>query len=525
MKLFLMCILAISCSNLFAQVSPVFPYKHYKGKDSIYTRALSYQDDRNLYEDILRFNRKYRYVLTGVNRFVFKETTAEQKGENFNTERPSMLQGIKLPTAISRPAKRLPETQGMVAEKANLCDCQPADTLIKYDKELNAALLVLQQQETSFNDKVELFATHQGINRGLEKMKQDLRLSWNNIAAGKIKLLKDSLKIDVPVDDHTSLIESQYKQLYTEAKTAVAGEIAPNVGKLTLGLEEYITRYEKCLFDKRRVLRCLDSCKDKSFRALENKYLALFECLSDLKQYSNELSDYLKKAKASVGTMETAFVEGKIDEVQRNYNLLAQRNFELELDAFVADKDLHEITFTAGAGGPLPFGEQAKRTIKIKARTLGGLKIDYSTGAFYNWGSNNFLGPDYYYDTPTDSTKIIREGERTHNGLLSVGALMHISSRFNSYVRPALSLGVSTTSGFDALNFHAGFSLILGRPGKSNRIILSGGFTFKESSLLNNRYSLNVEGKDYPDAVPVSKNFPVRGGFISLTYNLTGVNK
>ena len=48
------------------------------------------------------------------------------------------------------------------------------------------------------------------------------------------------------------------------------------------------------------------------------------------------------------------------------------------------------MCFTAKAEGPLLFGRPANRTVKIKAITYGGWKVDYSTGALLIGAVINF---------------------------------------------------------------------------------------------------------------------------------------
>jgi hypothetical protein len=285
------------------------------------------------------------------------------------------------------------------------------------------------------------------------------------------------------------------------------------------------------LSDLEKTLDPIKDCIEKQICGIDTCSALYFylkkkrECIEAIERKTSELVNEVKKAGEQIEKMGEAIAAGKIDEVQDNYNLLVRENFELELDPFIADKDIHTITFTANAGKPLTFGAPSKRTVLINAVTTGGIKVDYSTGIFFNSGSNTFLGPEYFYEQATDSTKIIREAERSKKSMLSIGALMHLSVRQMSPIRPALSAGVSTTSGFDSFNFHLGASLIFGRPGKPNRVIVSGCFTWREVELLNNRYSLGEERGDYPDAVPVSKNFPIRGTFIAITYNLKNASK
>jgi hypothetical protein len=206
----------------------------------------------------------------------------------------------------------------------------------------------------------------------------------------------------------------------------------------------------------------------------------------------------------------------------------------LELAPFVADKDVHEVTFVIDAGTPLALGSAMKRTIKINAVTrakgVKAWKIDYSTGVFFNVGSNAFLGPSYYFDTnEKDTTKTAREAPKSKKGMLSVGALLHVYPRWLGlfrFIKPAATVGVSTTTGFTAVNLHMGLSALIGSLGNASRLTLSAGWTAREVGLFDDsRHHINIPDKTYGDAVPTSPHFPVWGKFIAITYNLKGPSK
>lgn len=527
----IMLMLLVVGAGLTAQAQMPFSMQVYKTKDTIYTDTLDFLSDKNLLDDTLRFNRKYRYVLKNINRFVYKESTVEQKGENFNTERPEIFKGITLP-GFATINKSQPEqaplliTEQAIRETKNKidgCKCLNVEELVATIPSLNEAVSHLSNQANYFNEAVKAFSVFADLNNEFEKLKSDVQSTWENINTAKEDLVREKLNISPGEKDYNKRITGAFKEIQRNAKT-IAEKIEKHSTTATDALSNIVTKLKECAALKRDSLCTKDTCNPQ-FIIRRREYFIFLNCIAKIENYISGINANYDEAVESLKEMEKAFSDGKIDVVQNNYNLLVAENFQLELEPFKADKDIHEITFTAaGAEAPLVFGKPGKRTIKVNVITCGGWKIDYSAGAFFNFGSNKFLGPDYYYEHPTDSTKIIREAGRSKGGMFSIGALMHLSPRINSVLRPAFSVGVSTTSGFDAFNFHGGVSVIFGKPGKANRIILSGGITLREVDLLNSRYALNSERKDYPDAIPVSKNFPVTGGFIAITYNLKGIN-
>jgi hypothetical protein len=273
-----------------------------------------------------------------------------------------------------------------------------------------------------------------------------------------------------------------------------------------------------------RALRCLDPCKNKNDSILYYKYTDLLEkvrkCAGKITDKIESLTDDVKKSKEVVEEMKAAVKDGKLLALQKNYDLISEENFTYTLEEFIADKDVHDITLKIIAEEPLRYNQPQTRTIKVKAITTGGIKVDFSTGAFINFGNNEFLGPDYYYKTIDTLNKQIIEAERTKNAMFSIGALAHFYIRSNSFIKPALSLGVSTTASFDAVNLHGGLSALIGKPGTTSRFVITAGITLREVSLLDKKYQLNTNYQGLPDAVPVSKNFPKTGGFFAITYNL-----
>lgn len=504
-------------------------------QDNYFIKEIDFLNtNKNIWDDTVKYNQKYSYKLINFNRLVFKQYTAEQKGENFNTERPAVLKGLAFPGFLSvkgvqpGPASR-GESDSVEIKKIlkSIDSCQCVD-IVKYltiVKDKNQELAVVKGTGETLEKLSAKFETYPELNQELDKLKKNTVNSFNRIDSTKRSLIKKYTGVESGENDTSQVIVTFYQQLYENAQKQINDRFYAATNTLIRESELLAAKYQPCISGlEKKLCGIKDTCSisyDFIVQQIREKKL----CVRRIQSFIQGLRDDINEADAALKTMKAAIKELRIYAVQQNYNMLERRNFELYIEPFVADKDKHVITFTAKADAALEYGVPATRTIKVNAVTYGGFKIDFSTGAFFNWGSNNFLGPKYFYEIPTDSTKIIREAGRTKSGLLSIGALMHVSYRTRSFLRPALSFGISTTSGFNALNFHGGVSLILGRPGKANRVILSYGITLREVDLLSSGYTVNTEGENFPVVVPVSKNFPVRGNFFALTYNLTGVNK
>jgi hypothetical protein len=153
-------------------------------------------------------------------------------------------------------------------------------------------------------------------------------------------------------------------------------------------------------------------------------------------------------------------------------------------------------------------------------RTEGGWKVDFSTGVFFSGGNPDFLGRELQYKSVDDSTVIIESRDGGKRLLLSIGALMHIYHRSGGCVNWAISVGLSTSTAFDGLNYLLGGSILLG---DENRIVITGGAMLKESKILDKNYKYDTRylKKDIPGSPPAIKVFPQIGWFVSLTYNFS----
>lgn len=481
----------------------------------------------------LKHNDKYKFILNNVNRFVYKNNSTEQKGEDFNLTSPEIFKAIMLPSFASFETRELsPDSinantltkNDSIANKIASCNCVSVREYLQYNRDYNAAAQSLNSEVLNFNRTDSMYSSYARVYKALNKLRLNAYDIPDTILQQKISLIRHSLRITVGENDTAEKISEKYSQLLKNSENSLLN-IRNQSQILLSGIQILGDNIRTCIQISTDLLCGIkDTCSPK-YRNLISEIRGKSTCLNQIKKNIDLLENTVAKAEEALKAMTRVSEENKIDEIQKLYNLIVRENFQLESETFVAEKDIHQITFIAKAEEPLPFGSKQARTVKVTGITYGGVKLDYSTGAFFNWGSNRFLGPDYYYEMPTDSTQIIREGLRSKSGMLSIGALAHGSIRTKGYIRPAVSAGVSITSGFEVMNFHGGLSFIFGKPGQPNRLILSYGLTLRDVNLLSNTYVLNVEGQNYPDEVPTSKNFPIVGQFIAITYNLKGPNK
>ncbi|MFY7936977.1 MAG: hypothetical protein ACOVOQ_06365 [Flavobacterium sp.] len=202
-----------------------------------------------------------------------------------------------------------------------------------------------------------------------------------------------------------------------------------------------------------------------------------------------------------------------------SYDYFTESNWTYYVNPVAIDKDLTVISVTILPKEVLSCTPQAK-TYEINVKSINGVKIDFSTGLFLNFGGNNFRDQTYRYEDIEDNTdqqKIIRNDSK--NVIFpSVGTLMHVYKRTASDFNVGLTFGLSTKD-FEKLNYHFGGSLILG---SNKRFILSSGVTLTKANLISDNYYEGqiVNKATSPETIPTS-SFNRIGYFTSLTFNLT----
>jgi hypothetical protein len=215
----------------------------------------------------------------------------------------------------------------------------------------------------------------------------------------------------------------------------------------------------------------------------------------------------------------SAFKAKGISDLLKTYNGFneAEWTFEVSPEKMKSDENEFKISILPKENlqcTPL------KRTYQVEIRPGSGLKIDFSSGFFANFGGNDFKDQGYHYDSiPSEPGKYKIVRNRNQDVLFpSIGALMHIYRRTGREFNWSGSFGISTKD-LEKINYHVGGSLIFGY---SQRFVLSAGVTLTRAVLLDNKYEVGqlIDKAGAPDVIPTGTYNRI-GFFASFTYNLT----
>lgn len=239
---------------------------------------------------------------------------------------------------------------------------------------------------------------------------------------------------------------------------------------------------------------------------------------------ATEIAPIVAMALQKVEEMDKLAKENKIQELLDNYNRLNRANFTYVSEPFKATKDEVNLHLSFRADTLLTCNYPNRLTAKSRIPVVGGWKVDFSTGVLMSgkFMNNNFFGQELYYEGAYEDSNhsFIRQKQAGARLLLSIGAFAHLYKRTGRVVSWAISPGVSTTTAFDGFLFHLGGSALLGR---ENRLVITLGGTFRESTLLDRRYQVDkaYPKESLPQQVPTIRVFPRVGWFLALTYNLS----
>jgi hypothetical protein len=452
----------------------------------------------------LNYSHKYVVKIENINRSLFKiEGTTTQK--DYNTSIPAIFSSIKLPAFIEKAQKSQPsEKQFTTHENLKKNALTSSDIIKYYNILIKNELVLFKTPVTHFNKVLEL-------NIAIKDLSNSCNLPYTKIQNESDSLLNNY--IGGPKTDKknlTSKLKSDIERTINDADLE-----ANKLDSLTTDFDNIIYPFLKHRNDSIIAWKTTDSEYKKAF----NDILRAKDDNELIANYQDSLESILKKVTELVVEMKKFKDENKIQELINNYNTINYYNFTYISEPIKDSSDIVKFNIKITSNRPLPCNIPNETYISETYRTKGGWKIDFSTGAFGSFGSEDFLGKNLQYVLVNDSVKRI-EKNRGNRCLLSIGALAHIYRRSGSNWNTAFSLGVSTTNGFDSFNLHLGVSEIIG---KQNRFVVTLGTTIRESQILEKGYELD---KDYPlttlpDAVPVIKVFPKFGYFLGITFNLS----
>lgn len=472
--------------------------------------SFQFSDPTDLHKTKYKHCTNYRIEIQNINRFLYT-VTAEKTERNFHTETPEILKGIKLPgfLTISTP----PELANAPLKDNNAIELTALDSVIqklynsikgKSEQLNNAAYLSREVNIATSNCKDNFTAIEKrlldSINNFTGKVDRDISTATDRVARLII------------TNRETAVQELAYL-------TKITGELIKYTEGKIVNKKEEIRNAEYNIQNEKANSRPPGSVSIDLKKLFEAQYKAT-ESLNDLIKSKDGLAANLKEAEEAVEAMKKFEKEGELEKLIDGMLAVNIRNFTYETELFTAKKDEIIYKITTAAEKPLPCNLPQTRTITVKGRTYNGWRFDFSTGVFLNTGNADFQGAGFSYKKINDDSSTIRRTDAGKSILLSVGGLLHLYYLQDGFIKPGISIGVSSSSGFDILNLHGGLSIILG---DKQRFIISAGLTLRESKVLDREYQLNQPYKTalLPDTPPVTTIFPKAGGFFSLTYNIT----
>ncbi|MCF6130118.1 hypothetical protein L1S35_10560 [Flavobacterium sp. AS60] len=473
------------------------------------TISVDFKNLKNKYEETVDRKKTFQIKITNINRNLYKVDGIKVE-TNYNIAVPSALTGIKLPAYIYTT----PPSQDKLKSTGVGLSARSSDI---YD-EIQKRFYNIEANAKKLDDITLLF-------NKLSHLSKDCQNTFNDI---KVQVLKKSNQYLNGNDNYGTTTVEQMRSNLEAKMTSLTEEAERELSDLP----NWIARYEEQTpneLEARNMsnIKELTSEKNKQISStttienLSNQIANFKEIKADFKDLLKEIKANLEKAKASVNDMKKFEKEDKPYELLHLYDVLTSpATFEYDSEVITAKTDEIKYTITIEPTELNICNANGKKVIEVIVKVNGGFKIDFSSGAFLNSGSDDFLGNSYYYiKTDADHRKIVT-ADRGSRYLMSVGALMHFYWRTTSPVKLGGSIGVSTTAAVSDLLFHIGPSIFIGH---KNRVVISGGLTLKSSPILDQKLKTDViyTNLETPDAVPTVNVFPKAGLFFSLTYNFT----
>ena len=456
--------------------------------------------------------------LINLNRFLFKVDGIKSETD-FNITVPAALTGIKLPQYLS-----LPGTQ--IKDNSPTSDT----TVVTTDRLMSrteAALKLIKDNGKKMDDAITLLRELGNISKdcalGEAGAKQTAMAKTNFLISGKINFEnQDAAALGNKLDDMLSKLLpdaekalSRLEQLLIIYPDTSSKELKAYIENLCVSLKLNLE------VDKKKLSQADHAKLKRQINSARSELAGVDSLRKEIKKTSSLLEKNVEMAREIVGTMKKIVRENQLFQLSRIFSLLTSpQTYSYTSEAMTATTDQIKFTLTVEPLELMTCAPGGKRVVEVTLKVKGGFKIDFSTGAFVNGGSNKFLGNSYYYHNIDADHREIVTADRNSRQLLSVGALMHFYWRSYDPVKFAVSVGVSTTANISDLNFHLGPSLIIGN---KNRIVVSAGLTLKSSPVIDRNLQTNKSYTKFesPDEIPTLTQFPIGGYFVGITYNIS----
>lgn len=241
--------------------------------------------------------------------------------------------------------------------------------------------------------------------------------------------------------------------------------------------------------------------------------------ISEIKDKSKEIFD---KISAFHGQIKTTTFHTFFMQLIKVYDAINESNFTLTYQTLILtdNADLINYNLKAEPHTNLPYSLETRPiNFNYDVKIKGGVKIDVSTGVFWNIGLDD---NSYRFESVTaESSRVIKE-DNENLFIPSFGVLFNIYRRSNKNVKLGGNLGISTNT--EKLNYYLGGSVLIG---KSERLNINLGFAGAQvktvSDLYNTEEVIPVPIKDLPNEVPLRNPSPFKIGFyFGVSFNLLG---
>lgn len=479
------------------------------------------------------YKRKIKVEISNVNRFLYK-LSDEKTETDFNVQPPAILTGLKLPgflnTGAPAPAGGAPFTKEIKRDTLKIM------TPVKLQEALQANLDALINTQKYVDSAVNLHNKIAHISKDCDATFQVIEGKVH----GELKnFTKLQASIPVLIDTVETTLDSMLRaapELYRVIEQLKKDLLEKNLAQfranqhvqkenIVTAKADVTTLQEKLKKEKNTNHRAsLSSQIKEQEKEVRDEEGNLETMIEDHTASDKDIDGLVEKAKALADEIRKFREEGKAFTIVEDIKKVNEANYSYYTELVKMTKDEVKFAINAASESPLPCNKPNEQKFTVTLRTKGGVKLDFSTGVFLNFGNNEFLGQQFYYKPLTDSLSTIAMVDAGKRVGVGIGALMNIYWRSPSHIKGGGAIGVSTTTGFDALNLHLGLSLILG---DKERFCITPGLVLREVDGLDNRY---VIGNTYatallPEAVPVTKKFPKSGFFVSFTYNVSRFGK
>lgn len=369
-------------------------------------------------------------------------------------------------------------------------------------------------------DSILILETKKKQNSSDEEAKNDIYRRFNSRLENYLNSLEELNKLSDFYQRLVSILYSDqsYKKIVSEKEALVKKLL--NKEKLTSHLDDFSK------IKKDDVMEILYL----KLRNIETSYLEMLKSFSEvegLKSDTNIAKTVYPKAEKVILRVTAFHSQVNIEsyhsffkQIGKVYDAINESNFTLSYETFIITDNVDRIKFTL-KGTPHSDLHSSIETKPIRfeyeVSIKGGIKIDVSSGLFWNIGLND---KKYQYVNIGDTATLVEEIDSDNLYIPSFGLLFNIYRRSNSSIKFGGNVGFSTNA--ERVNYYAGLSILLGRSERININIGAAGAQVK-TSIYKDGKILNVPITELSQEVPMQNPSPFKvGGFVGITFNFLG---